>query len=162
MSASISINCTGEGGAAVKCTGKDVKVRLVSQDGKELYDSEKSESYIIADCDENTKKNYLLEIKKPETPDFTLDISRGKNGGWYAAGKHLIGGVLTVIIVDTKNGNLYLLDPASYAEKLSNIKSQALLDKKSEELFITLKSSLPGSMFDKLPVKVLKKNKYLK
>lgn len=162
LSSCISINCGPDGRPIIKMIDSQTMARVITPEGETVYDSENSASGAIPDCECGMKKPYSLEIRKPGNPLFSLDISKGKNGGWYAAGKYLIGGLVTIMICDCGNGNLHLVDPSSYAAKINDIKSNACIDRGSDEVYIALKNSLPVNIFEKLPLVTLKKNKYLK
>jgi len=162
LSSCISIQSRNDGNAVVKRINTGSNVRVLSPDDEIIFDSEESTDGIIAQCCNKAERNFVIEIEKSGLPLFRLKLSCGKSGGWYAAGKHFIGGLITIMIADCSSGCLHLVDPASYAGRVNEVKSNAMLDNNSEELFIILKESLPLSLFSELPLIPLKKKENLK
>ncbi|MDX9801689.1 MAG: hypothetical protein RBT69_10175 [Spirochaetia bacterium] len=158
----VSLKCCNKNNLNIKVIMPGINLKVLSSDGDEIFNSEMSDDCILANCAAEKDRKYYVELENPGLPLFRFMLSCGKNGGWFAAEKHLIGGVLSIMIADCKTSNFYRIHPTSYSDKVEDIKKNLMIDKKSDELFIVQKCSLPDEIFEKLPLEAVRKNKYLK
>ncbi len=157
-----SLKCCSKNNLNIKVIKPGINLKVLSSGGDEIYNSEKSENFILKNCPVDTDRKFTVELENPGLPLFRFVVSCGKNGGWFAAEKHLIGGVLSIMIADCKTSNLYRINPVSYSGRIDDIRKNLMLDKKSDELFIVQKCSLPDEIFKKLPLETVRNNKYIK
>jgi len=109
----------------------------------------------------DTDRKFTIELENPGLPLFRFAVTCGKHGGWFASDRHLIGGVLSIMIADCKTSSFYRINPASYSDRIDDIRKNLMLDKKSDELFIVQKCSLPDEIFKRLPIEAVRKNRYI-